>query len=250
AIEMFTTADEGVATRIAADLNRLNTRRQATERKMVEQACEMAEAAGMTGDDRRAIVLAHPDWAPGVVGIAASRLVDRYCRPVILMQAREECCAGSGRSIDGFNLHQALADVAAAADSPVLTFGGHDMAAGLKVAPDRLDEFVERFIGIATSRVSDDDLIPGCRIDTDATLAELTVNAARQVAQMAPFGRGNPAARIRLTGVSLAAPPERFGKTGDHLSLRLTDSKGGRQMRCVGWKWADRAPKMSRGTKL
>jgi single-stranded-DNA-specific exonuclease len=248
AVELFTTADEGLAARIAADLNRLNTSRQATERKMVEQACEMAEAAGMTGADRRAIVLAHPDWAPGVVGIAASRLVDRYCRPVILMQAREDVCAGSGRSIDGFNLHQALADVASGADSPVLSFGGHDMAAGLKIAPDRPGEFAERFIEVARSRLTPDDLVASCRIDTDATLAELTVNAARQLAAMAPFGRGNPAARIRLTGLTLAAPPERFGKTGDHLSLRITD--GRRQMRCVGWKWADRAPRMSRGTRL
>lgn len=244
AIELFTTADEARALHIAGDLNRLNTRRQATERTMVEQACAMAEAAGMTGAGRRAIVLAHPDWAPGVVGIAASRLVDRFCRPVILMQAREDVCAGSGRSIDGFNLHGALSECA----DLLGAFGGHDMAAGLKLAPERLEEFAARFVEIAGGRLTPEDLVPACRVDTDATLAELSVEAARQFAQLAPFGRGNAQARIRLTGLQLAAPPERFGRTGDHLSLRISD--GRRQVRCVGWKWAGRAPAMSRGTRI
>ncbi|MFG0285568.1 MAG: single-stranded-DNA-specific exonuclease RecJ [Phycisphaerales bacterium JB039] len=242
AVEMFTTADEARAAQIAGDLNRLNSRRQATERRMVEQACAMAEAAGMTGPEQRAIVLAHPEWAPGVVGIAASRLVDRYGRPTILMQAREDVCAGSGRSIDGFNLHAALSEVA----DTLAGFGGHDMAAGVRVAPERLGEFSDRFMEVAGSRLTAEDLTPACRVDTDALLGELSVAAARQLASLAPFGRGNPSARIRLTGLRLAAAPERFGRTGDHLSLRITD--GARQMRCVGWKWAAQAPEMSRGT--
>src|SRR5690606_17829982 len=113
-----------------------------------EEAAALAEARGMTSPDRRAIVLAEPpgaDWHGGVLGICASRLVERFCRPTILMRAKEEdgrdAFSGSGRSIGGFNLHAALERCS----HLLLGFGGHDMAAGVRVAADRVDEFVEAF---------------------------------------------------------------------------------------------------------
>ncbi|HZW06069.1 MAG TPA: DHH family phosphoesterase, partial [Phycisphaerales bacterium] len=149
AVELFTVAGEGRAAEIAAALEEANKQRRSVEAAIVSQAAEMAEKAGMTGRERRAIVLAHRDWHAGVVGICCSRLVEKYCRPVLLMQLTEHEGAlqahGSGRSVDGFSLHDGLH-----ACAPMLMkFGGHDMAAGLRVDAARLESFTEAFIAHA-----------------------------------------------------------------------------------------------------
>lgn len=248
AVELLTTDDRRRADGIARDLVALNEERKQTQQKIFEQAEAMAEAAGMTGDDRRAIVLASEDWHPGVVGIVCSRLVERYARPVILMQRRVEAdgavvCAGSGRSIDGFNLHGAVGACGDLLDG----FGGHDMAIGLRVAGERFDEFAGRFVDGVNGALGVEDLVRRARYDCEATLEEMSPAGVKMLSMLSPFGRANPAVRLCLRGLRVDGRAEAFGKRGDHLGVRLRCPRSGRGVRTVGWRWGEMAERFRPG---
>ena len=244
AVELLTTTDAARAREIADSLTALNNQRRATEQAITAQASEMAEAAGMTTDTRRAIVLAHEDWHTGVVGIVCSRLVDRYARPVILMRKQADACAGSGRSIAGLSLHRALSHCSHLLDS----FGGHDHAAGLRLQPANLSAFTEAFIEYANAALSTEQLAPTLRIDCDATLDMLTPTAITQLDQLAPFGRDNPPVTVRLTHLEVAGQPRRFGREGSHLGLHVR--QGTRVMRLIAWNWGQRAETIAPGQTI
>lgn len=244
AVELFTVADAERAGTIARELCRLNDERRATEARVVEQAAEMAVALGMTGPDRRAIVLAHADWHAGVLGIACSRLVDRFHRPTILMQTRDGECRGSGRSIDGFSLHGALSRCS----EHLSGFGGHEMAAGVQVAEGALAAFTEAFVRDAGERLSLSDLDRRVRVDCEAALAELTPTAATQIEMMAPFGQGNPRPRVLVRGARVASDAEALGREGKHLAVRLR--QGASLLRAVGWNWGGSRERLPAGVEL
>lgn len=246
AVELLTLATGSRANEIATMLSRMNDDRRATERTIFEHAIELAIAGGMTGEDRRAIVLAHEDWHSGVVGIVCSRLVERFNRPTILMTRGEDGCHGSGRSVDGFSLHAALCECA----SMLTTFGGHDMAAGLKLSNDRLAEFVESFTAVANRQIAPDDLVGVTEYDCAATAGELDLRTVMQLARLGPFGRGNPGVRVRLGPVRVAARPETFGQMNKHLSLRVCGPESTRQLRIVGWNWAEHIASLPTGAMI
>ncbi|MEC9373129.1 MAG: DHHA1 domain-containing protein, partial [Planctomycetota bacterium] len=233
AVELLTTQDKKRAAEIAAELTRTNERRRAVEREIAAQAADFAEVAGMTGPDRRAIVLAHESWHPGVVGIVCSRLVERFGRPTILLQREGDRCAGSCRSVDGFDIHDALTACAKHLDS----FGGHIMAAGVKLSADRLPAFTEAFIEIANSRLAAEDLVPSLRIDCDAALDELTPAIVERLERLGPFGAGNPTPRIRMKGLRLVGPPQPLGAHGKHLKITVRQNE--RMLRMMGWSWGE-----------
>lgn len=261
AVELFITDDRGRAGAIARTLVSLNEKRRETQRAIYEQACAMAESAGMTGDATRAIVLAHEDWHPGVVGIVCSRLVETYARPTILMQrrpARENegdgfVCTGSGRSIDGFDLHGAVGACA----GTFLTaasggFGGHDVAIGLRMDAEHFEAFAGAFVAHANTGLSPDDLVRTAKYDCDATLGELTPACVKRLDRLAPFGRSNPGVRLRVRGVRVDGRAEPFGKTGAHLGVRLrgTGADSDACVRTVAWKWAEHLPRFRPGQVL
>jgi hypothetical protein len=169
---------------------------------------------GMDGDDRRAIVLAHPDWHAGIVGIVCSRLVDRFARPTILFQQFDGHCKGSGRSIRGFSLLDAILTCG----EPTLKAGGHDHAAGITVSSERVDAFAEAFIAHASRLLTPDDLIASIALDTVASIDELTLDVLRQCEHFGPFGRAtrgrrccsrtssSPRRRARWQGWEALAP--------------------------------------------
>ncbi len=240
AVALLTTATPEEASDIAHALTRLNDERRALEQRIARHAAELAEAAGMTAPGCHAIVLAHEEWHPGVLGIACSRLVERFGRPTILLCTRAEgegggrLCAGSGRSIAGFGLHDALTRCA----THLAGYGGHAMAAGLRLDPARLDAFTRDFTAHANERLTPDELVPSVSIDTRADLAELTPDAVAQLESLAPFGCANPRPRILLEGLRAAGPPSPFGRAGNHLSLLAR--QGNRTVRLIAWNWAER----------
>lgn len=234
ALELMLTEDAERATEIARALTKLNDERRGVERRIADEALEMARACGMAGPDRRAVVLAHEDWHAGVVGIVCSRLVEKLGRPTILMQRQGQLLVGSGRSIEGFSLHGALE----ACSEHLHGFGGHDMAAGVKVLPERLDAFVEAFVARANAALGPEDLVPRIQFDCDATAHEVSPLAVRQLESLAPFGQGNPPVRVRLRGVRMSARPEPFGKNGSHLKFQVKDRD--RSLRLVAWNWGSR----------
>lgn len=234
AVELLTVAKGARAMEIAKQLSSLNDERRRVERAIADEACLLAEQAGMTGDDRRAIVLTAPGWHAGVIGIACSRLVDRYSRPTILLAHNGEECHGSGRSIDGFNLHGALE----ACREHLSAFGGHDMAAGLRLHAGRFAAFADAFVAYANERLAPDDLVRTIRYDTTAKLAELTPGAIAELSRLAPFGRENPGVRLRLTDLRVQGKPRTLGADGRHASMVVRSA--GVAMRLVGWNWWER----------
>ncbi len=242
ALELMTEAHGGRATELAEQLSRVNDERKSIGEAIYAQAEEMAQAVGMCGPDRRAIVLAHPDWHPGVVGIVCSRLVERYARPVILMQRDGEICKGSGRSIDGFNLHAGLE----ACRELLVGYGGHDMAAGMRCAADQFEAFSQAFVSHTNGMLRAEDLVNTTRYDAAARISELRVDAVHSIERLAPFGAGNPRVQLRIINAKLNGEASTFGRGGNHVSLRVCDrDHPGAGVRVVAWNWArhlDRIP--------
>jgi len=264
AVEMLTTADRPRANQIAEELTRQNDLRRATERVIYEQAAAMAEQAGMTRDGVHAIVLAHPEWHAGVVGIVCSRLVERFHRPTILLAERDGMCHGSGRSIGGFirataegglppasfDLHGALVECA----PHLLQFGGHDMAAGMKLESAKLPGFVGAFTAVANRDIPPEWLVQGVSYDAEALTHELSNAVVSQLARLGPFGRDNPPVRLLLRGVRVDQLPQTFGSGNKHLGVVVRSTGAGAAngplIRLVGWNWAGRIASVRRGTVL
>ncbi|GIW73785.1 MAG: single-stranded-DNA-specific exonuclease RecJ [Phycisphaerales bacterium] len=245
AFDLLTTDDPQRIESICQEMERLNARRQAVEQRIVEQACARAEQAGMHQPDHRAIVLADPQWHPGVIGIACSRLVERYHRPTVLLNQGQAACKGSGRSIPGYNLHRALACCA----GELSHFGGHDAAVGLALPPERLEAFSDALVRHANHALTPDDLIATITIDAQASLHELDERAAAAIESLGPFGRGNPTPRILVAGLKACTAPRLMGAGLRHMSLLARDA-GGRTIKLVGWQWARHAHRIRNGMAL
>jgi single-stranded-DNA-specific exonuclease len=206
---------------LARALDSANKERQQIERNMLQAAIEQAETAVARG--AKGLVLSSPDWHPGVVGIVASRIVERFYRPTILIGVHDGMGKGSARSIEGFHLYDAVKSV-----SGVLTrFGGHKAAAGLSIDPARLQEFTDAFEGVAAQRLDDAALIPRCRIDAVVDPKELDEKAIASLEKLAPFGMGNPEPVLAFRG-QMALPKvlenKKPGEPG-HLKLTLESAR-------------------------
>ena len=170
AVEMLTTAGEARAREIAVYLEGQNRARQAVEKQILEQALAQIESNGWGENENRALVLAAEGWHAGVIGIVASRIVDRYCRPTVMIALSNGQGQGSARSVAGFHLANALESCG----SYLLAYGGHEMAAGLKIEAGHLDDFREAFCKVADSMVTDEMLVPQLRVECNADLPEIT----------------------------------------------------------------------------
>ncbi len=245
AVRLLTDAAPDDARRIAERLTALNRERQKTERRITEQATSMAEDARMTGDDCRAIVLAHESWHAGVVGIACARLVDRFSRPVILMHRRGEVCKGSARSIEGYSIHDGLKATA----SHLTSFGGHDAAAGLTLPAENLEAFTAEITSHANAHIDVEQLTPGLWIDCEAGIDELEFETVNRIGALSPFGRDNPRPAVCIRGVTLAESPKQIGANGKHLSLRIRGD-GRRWLRLVWFGAGSHAADLTKGMRV
>ena len=234
AVRLLTINDPAEAARLAETLTQANDQRRRVEASVLEAAQAMLEADGGASDDRRAIVLAGRGWHLGVLGIVASRLVDRYARPVVLLTIDEDGHAhGSARSVEGVCMHTALTEAAGLLDR----FGGHAMAAGLALRADRVDALRDALVAHVNARLRVDQLKPSLRVDADVALVDCSPDVFDHVMRLAPFGRSNPTPRLRLQGVTLSRPPEPLGGHGKHLALWLR--QGDREHRAVAFGWGD-----------
>jgi single-stranded-DNA-specific exonuclease len=249
AVRLLCDATGEEAARIAGMLARLNDERQKTERRITEQAVSLAESEGMTGEDRRAIVLADAQWHPGVVGIVCSRLVERFGRPVVLLQrGHDGMLKGSARSIDGYSIHAGLE----ACSAHLERFGGHEAAAGLTLRAERFEAFREALLRHAGEHIRPEQLVPSLRVDVDAVLRELTPEAVRAVRRLGPFGRGNPRPVVRLGGVQIKEAM-RMGGDLKHLSLQVRDPRdgsGGGTLRAVWFGGGEHAAALVPGRRI
>src|SRR5207247_9630045 len=203
ALELLLTEDGDEARRLAASLEELNRERQAVEGRIVREAIAQVEEWPEARRRRRAYVVAGEDWHEGVIGIVASRLVERYGRPVVLVAGTDADWKGSGRSIPSFDLHDGLRETAAHLER----WGGHAAAAGLSIKPERIEAFAEAFAGAADARLAPDDLAPLTTVDALVHGGDLTLDLCSELARLAPFGLGNPNVTLLLAGRELAELP-------------------------------------------
>ncbi|HEY7732936.1 MAG TPA: single-stranded-DNA-specific exonuclease RecJ [Gaiellaceae bacterium] len=220
ALELILTDDAGEASRLADELETLNRERQAVEDRILREAVALVDGWPETRRRRRGYVLAAEGWHEGVIGIVASRLVERFHRPVVMIAGTGEEWKGSGRSIPGFDLHGALA----ACGSLLERFGGHRAAAGLSIAPDRVEAFADAFAAHADAMLTDDDLRPETVIDAVVPAAALTLELAQELDRLAPFGLGNPDVTLLVASCEAVAP----GVVGDGKHLRFRIRQHGR----------------------
>ena len=246
AVELLTTASTERATALAEYLNELNGSRQSLERSIYLAAHKLAQEEHDVENDA-AFVLAQRGWHPGVIGIVAGRLVDKYHRPVVLVALDDlgvKPGVGSARSVPGFNLYEALCGCS----QHLLSHGGHAAAAGLKIEESRVEafrgDFCEQVAGAITaeSRRSGGELA----IDAEVSFGELTLAALNQIERLAPFGQHNPRPLLCASGVTLTGPVQRIGGGGRHLAMKL--AQHGVVLRAVafgGGDWADDLDKLA-----
>jgi len=183
-----------------------------------------------------AVIVAGEGWLKGVLGIVASRLVQHFHRPaVVLCLDRDGTASGSGRSIRGFNLVKALERAAALMDR----YGGHAMAAGLTIRADRIDALRDHLSAAMAEEVAGDDLVPSLDVDLEISITEVTQTVVTAVEAMAPFGNGNPEPRFLSRRVPLLSR-KRVGKDGAHLKLTV-DGGEGRRLEAIAFRRGDEA---------
>jgi single-stranded-DNA-specific exonuclease len=221
ALELMLTEDDETAARLAGELEALNRERQIVEDRIVRAAAAQVEDWPEPKRRRHAYVLADEQWHEGVVGIVASRLVDRFHRPVVLIAGGDDTWKGSGRSIPAFDLHAALH----ACSAHLERFGGHRAAAGLSIRPERIEAFADAFAAEGERLLHDDDLRPVTVIDAVLPRgSHLTLDLCAELGRLAPFGLGNPS-------VTLLAPDCELGEletVGDGKHLRFRVRRDGR----------------------
>jgi single-stranded-DNA-specific exonuclease len=239
-VELLLSEDEHQANVIARELEELNNRRQELDHATLEQARE--KVLQMDLDEIFGIVVADDTWHPGVIGIVASRLVEEFGRPTVLIALSGEQGKGSGRSIPKFDLHGALGE----ARDLLIRYGGHRAAAGVTVARERVDDFAIRFNEVARSRLTLEDLVPEIRVDLEVSIDGIDARLESLFRHFEPFGIGNPSPVLLARNVTLAAAPKLVGKDG----LKLVLDTGTGSLEALGWGMASRVAEFEAGNKI
>jgi single-stranded-DNA-specific exonuclease len=237
-VELLTTISQERALDLARYLDGQNGQRQLIERRILAEARDML--AGCDLDTTAALVLASPEWHAGVIGIVAGRLADLHARPVLLIALRKDLDLGqgSGRSVPGFLLHEALQ----ACGDQLIGHGGHAAAAGFKIHSTRIDSFRERFCAYAAQHFQDGPPIPRLVVDAEVPLGLLTPGLIEALARLEPFGAGNPRPRFLAGPLQVVAPPRRVGKGERHLQFRVRQQQA--LMPAIAFNLGDRAEEL------
>ncbi len=241
ALGLLLTDDVFEAAEFARRLEKQNEERRRADETTLQRALEMISEQGGVSD-RRALVLCAENWHPGVIGIVASRLVERFHLPTVLVSLEGATGKGSARSIAGFDLYDALAACAEHLD----TFGGHRHAAGLTVHRERLRDFTEAFEAIARNRLSVDDLEPTLEVDIEIRIEQLTEGLLEGLKRMEPFGARNRRPVFLARGAALEGRPRRVGPDLSHLRFSLR-RPGNRPIDGIGFGLGERIGELDGG---
>jgi single-stranded-DNA-specific exonuclease len=225
-VELLTTSEPTRARILATEVEGLNARRQWLTKQVMDAALIQIQRNPSLLSDYRALVLSHPTWPGGVIGIVAGRLAERFGKPAVLVSAPpDDLARGSGRSIPGVDLIAALTDCASQGPSaPLLqSFGGHPGAAGFSIQPDRIPELRAALSRAVASRAQ---AVPERQLAIDAyvELPDLTLDLVADVSRLAPFGSGNPPLTLAVRDLRVLGEAT-IGRTGEHRRLTVQDSQ-------------------------
>jgi single-stranded-DNA-specific exonuclease len=238
-VEMFLTGDASRARDLAQQLHDQNTERQDVE-AAIRDICERVKV----DDSSAALVYYSEDWHRGVLGIVASKMVDRFHRPVFVIGRNPDdgLAQGSGRSIPAFHLLDALE----AMPDLFVRFGGHAHAAGVTLDASRVAEFRERFNAYAAAHLRPEDFLPQVDIDAVLELREISERSVTDIFALAPFGHSNPPPQFAALDVEVAGPPAAWGEK--HLKVMVRQN--GRMLALKAWNWAERSAELAPGAHL
>ncbi len=240
AVELLTSESYDEALKLAHVFEDENRRRRALDEEAFLEAQQIVESSPDV-EANTAIILHHERWHPGVIGIVASRMVERYYRPTIMMTTVDGVVKGSARSISGFDIYRALKRC----EDKLLQFGGHKYAAGLSVDPVRIDEFKEAFNAVAKELLTDELLTPRIHIEAEIDLDELTPKFVSVLNRFAPYGPGNMRPVFAARKVDLNGPPRIVGN--NHLRFKVR--KNGRVFDAIGFNLGGLIGKLQNGRK-
>jgi single-stranded-DNA-specific exonuclease len=226
AIKLLTTKDEVMAHSIARILNAENKRRKDIDEQTMLEALEQIEQ-NIDMDRDRAIVLASQGWHQGVIGIVASRLVERFHRPTVMIAIDGAEGKGSARSIPGFHLYEALKEC----ESELIRYGGHKYAAGLSILPEKIEAFRRQLNQVSTRMLSEEDLIPKLEIDSSLDLEKINDDLVNLLEKFSPFGPQNMRPVFVSHAVEVVGTPHVVGN--NHLRFRVR--KGSKVLDCIGF---------------
>jgi single-stranded-DNA-specific exonuclease len=246
AIELLLSDSPDRAMSLAQELDRLNRERQRELARILGEATDRIEADGPLDDTRPILQIDGVGWTAGVVGLVAGRLAERYGRPAIVLERGESHSKGSARSIDGFNLVEALHDCA----DLLSHYGGHARAAGLTVANERLEELRERLLLRARTQLRPTDLQPSLAPDLDIALGDLHYGTAETLARLEPFGHGNPEPLLIVRDVTTKWAKTSFD--GKHLFFHAMAQHGANvpgPLRCVAFGQGTRRSELQRALR-
>jgi len=237
ALELMMTDSAERGAEIAAQLDRENRRRREIEAEILSEVHARVESDYEPGHPG-GLVLGSKGWHPGVIGIVAARLVDRYFRPAAVVSFDGPIGRGSCRSIPAVRLPEVLEKCAPHLER----YGGHAAAAGFSIEVDRFEAFREAFDAAVREIVTPMDLVRRIRVDLTTTLGEVTPALVRDIDRLAPFGAGNPRPILATRGIRIAGSLRRVGRNGDHLSFLAADGTG--SIRVIGFRMGPRGDRI------
>lgn len=235
AIELMLARDEQKAFQLATFLNEQNRDRQGVEQSILDQCIQMVEAMNLV--KTKVLVLGNENWHHGVIGIVASRLVEKYHRPVIMLSIKDDMATGSCRSVQGFHLYEALSYC----EDLLVRYGGHAMAAGLTVEKGNIEDFREKINIYALENNIDDYLKPKLFLDMSLDPNNLDLKMLEEISKLKPFGQSNPAPVFRIENLNIA----KFNLVGQQKNhLKVDFRLGNMYISSIGFKKADLIPRI------
>ncbi len=238
-VDLLMSQDLGEARKIAENLDRMNKERQSLGSLIQEEAFKFLDESVV--DDSKLLFLEGDGWHPGVIGIVASQIVERFYRPTILVGINDGIGRGSARSIDGLNIFELLGSCR----DLYLDFGGHSGAAGFEIQPENIPELKRRLKEEVDLLITSEDLVPKIRVDLPLSPQNITMGLIKELEVLEPYGEGNPMPVFLTQG--LAPIDVRTVGDGSHLKLRLTD--GRLTLDTIGFGLGDLCDKILSGSK-
>jgi len=216
AVELLISNDAKLATGISKEINNFNIERRSVDRVITTQAMRMISEDQRTVN-AKTTVLYNPSWKKGVIGIVASRLIETYYRPTVILTESNGFATGSARSVQGYDLYQAIE----ACSDLLESFGGHMFAAGLTLKKENIQPFIERFEEYVKSTITEDQLLPRVFVDTELSFSEINENFFNVMSQFQPFGPENMSPMFVSRNVFDTGTGRMVGSSGEHLKLDL-----------------------------
>ena len=241
ALELFTTDNQEKATELAKKMDEYNIQRQLEEKRIYDEAITLLQEEAKTNGITKCIVLGHENWNPGVIGIVSSRITEKFYKPSILVCFDKDIAKGSGRSIEGFDLHKALMEC----DKYLTNYGGHSLAAGLSLNTKDFEKFKNMINEYAEKNIKDEDLIPTINIDLKLEDSQLNIEEVEELKLLEPFGQSNEEPIFMITNLKVVSI--KTLSDGKHLKLYL---KNQNYLDAIGFNLGERANELKIGDTI